>query len=234
MAFITLVTVAVRYVSFRRLWRRMQVMQQEAALSEERSRIARDLHDQFGSRLTELAMMATSESHRAGVDGGSSEFVPVIRELEHDLETIIWTVNPKNDTLDRLIPYCCRMAGEFLRRSSIACHFEMPEEIPPQQVTPEFRHNIYLVFREMTSNVAKHSRASRAHICVTLDGNELTVHFDDNGCGFDVPAAESRGRNGLVNMRNRVTELGGVCRVESTPDTNTLIHFSVALPPSFP
>jgi signal transduction histidine kinase/ligand-binding sensor domain-containing protein len=232
-AFSALVAVAVRYVSFRRLRRGMQRMQQQAALAEERSRIARDLHDQFGSRLTELAMIATSAPQQAGIDRGSSELVPVIRELEQDLETIIWAVNPKNDTLDRVIPYCCRTAGEFLRRSSIACHFEIPEEIPPRQVTPEFRHNIYLVFREATNNVAKHSRASLAHICVTLDGDELTVHFDDNGRGFDVPAAESRGRNGLTNMRNRVTELGGVFRVESTPDTNTVIHFSIPLPPSF-
>jgi signal transduction histidine kinase/ligand-binding sensor domain-containing protein len=232
-AFSALVAVAVRYVSFRRLRRRMQVMRQQAALAEERSRIARDLHDQFGSRLTELAMIATSESHQSGVSDRSSELAPVIRELEHDLDTVIWAVNPKNDTLDGLIPYCCRMAGEFLRRSSIACHFEIPEEISPRHVTPEFRHNIYLVFREAMNNVAKHSRASRVHIGVTLDHDELTVRFDDNGQGFDVPAAESRGRNGLVNMRDRVTELGGVFRVESTPGTNTVIHFSVPLPPSF-
>lgn len=232
-AFGALVAVAVRYVSFRRLRRRMQAMQQEAALALERSRLARDLHDQFGSRLTELALMATSDSHQAGVGGNSSELVPVIRELEHELETIIWAVNPKNDTLDRLIPYCCRMAGEFLRRSSVACHFEIPEEIPSQPVTPEFRHNLYLVFREMTSNVAKHASASRVHIGVTLADRELAVRFDDNGRGFDVAAAEARGRNGLANMRSRVTELGGVFHVESMPDANTVIRFRVPLPPSF-
>ncbi|HUR59703.1 MAG TPA: two-component regulator propeller domain-containing protein [Opitutaceae bacterium] len=232
-AFSALVAVAVRYVSFRRLRRGMQALQQQTALADERSRIARDLHDQFGSRLTELAMIATSESHQAGARGSPSELVPVIRELEHDLDTIIWAVNPENDTLNRVIPYCCRMAGEFLRRSSMACHFEIPDEIPARQVTPEFRHNIYLVFREATNNVAKHSRATRAHICVTLEGGKLTVRFDDNGRGFDVPAAESRGRSGLANMRNRVAELGGVFRVESAPDTNTVIHFSIPLPPSF-
>jgi signal transduction histidine kinase/ligand-binding sensor domain-containing protein len=232
LGFTTLVAIAVRYVSFRRLRRRMQVMKQQAMLADERSRIARDLHDQFGSRLTELSMIAESE-HRSAMDpaaAGSSAIVPVIRELEHDLDTIIWAVNPKNDTLDHLIPYCCRMAGEFLRRSSIACHFEIPDQIPPRSVTPEFRHNIYLVFREAASNVAKHSGATRAHIQVTLESAELTVRFDDNGRGFDVTTVGSRGRNGMSNMSSRVTELGGVFRVQSAPGTNTVIHFSVPLP----
>jgi signal transduction histidine kinase/ligand-binding sensor domain-containing protein len=234
LGFTSVVAMAVRYVSFRRLRQKMQAMKQQAMLSEERSRIARDLHDQFGSRLTELSMIAESE-HRQARDpasAGSSALVPVIRELEHDLDTIIWAVNPKNDTLAHLIPYCCRMAGEFLRRSSIACHFEIPDEIPPQNVTPEFRHNIYLVFREATSNIAKHSGATRARIRVTLENAEVKVEFDDNGRGFDLTEAGSRGRNGLGNMSSRVTELGGVFRVQSTPGTNTVIHFSVPLPPT--
>jgi signal transduction histidine kinase/ligand-binding sensor domain-containing protein len=233
LGFTTLVAVAVRYVSFRRLRQKMQAMKQQAMLADERSRIARDLHDQFGSRLTELSMIAESEHRQATdpVSAGSSALAPVIRELEHDLDTIIWAVNPKNDTLDHLIPYCCRMAGEFLRRSSIACHFEIPDEIPPRSVTPEFRHNIYLVFREATSNVAKHSGATHAHIRVTLEGAELTVRFDDNGRGFDRVEVEARGRNGLSNMNSRVTELGGVFRVQSAPGTNTVLHFSVPLPP---
>jgi signal transduction histidine kinase/ligand-binding sensor domain-containing protein len=231
LAFSTVVAVTVRYASFRRLRHTMQVMRQQAALAEERSRIARDLHDQLGSRLTELAMIAASEQHQTASAAGrsSSELVPVIRELEHDLDTIVWAVNPKNDTLDRLIPYCCRMAGEFLRRSSIACHFEIPDEIPASHVRPEFRRNLYLVFREATNNVAKHSHASQASIRVTLDRGQLAVQLGDNGPGFDVAAAESRGRNGLTNMRNRVTELGGVFRVVSAPGANTVIHFSVPL-----
>lgn len=234
LAFTALIAIAVRYVSFRRLRRRMQVMKQQAALADERSRIARDLHDQFGSRLTELAMIAESEQRKtSGARVVSSELGPVIRELEHDLDTIIWAVNPKNDTLDRLIPYCCRMAGEFLRRSSIACHFEIPDDIPPRNVTPEFRHNVYLVFREATSNVAKHSHATRVHIQVTLNDTELAVRLDDDGRGFDATEVESRGRNGLSNMRSRVTELGGIFRVQSAPGINTVIQFSVPLPPSF-
>lgn len=218
---------AARYGSFRRLRRRMQVMRQQAALADERSRIARDLHDQFGSRLTELATIADAERRR----GEPSELLSVIHELEHDLDTVIWAVNPKNDSLDHLLPFCCRMAGEFLRRSSIACHFEIPDDIPSRPVTPDFRHNVYLVIREATSNVAKHSGATRVRIRVALSESELTMKLEDNGRGFDVGAAQASHRNGLRNMRGRVTELGGFFNVQSGGGSTT-VGFSVPLPPA--
>jgi signal transduction histidine kinase/ligand-binding sensor domain-containing protein len=227
---------AVRYVSFRRLRRRMDVMKQEATRADERSRIARDLHDQFGSRLTELAKIAEFEQRRNGAaESGrraASELLPVIRELEHDLDTVIWAVNPKNDSLDRLLPFCCRMAGEFLRRSSIVCHFEIPDDIPPRPVTPEFRHHIYLVIREATSNVAKHSGATRVKIDVSLTDAELTVRLMDNGHGFDARKAEAGRRSGLKNMRSRVAELGGIFHVQSAVGSTT-VGFTVPLPPAF-
>jgi signal transduction histidine kinase/ligand-binding sensor domain-containing protein len=230
--FTVLITAAVRYVSFRRLQMKVHMLKQETLLARERTRIARDLHDQFGNRLTELGLIAELEQRETA---SQSDLLPVIRSLEQDLDTIVWAVNPRNDTLDHLVDFIHRTTGQFLERSSIAARFELPDEVPAIPLTPELRHTIYLVAREAVGNVVKHSGASLVRIKIDLPREGwFDFRLTDNGRGFSISETAARGRHGLENMRARIEEFGGSFELDSRPGEQTVIHFRLPLQPAMP
>jgi ligand-binding sensor domain-containing protein/signal transduction histidine kinase len=228
--FTTATVVLVRRLSLRRVREKLRRLEQQAAVHKERTRIARDLHDEFGTRLTELGLIAELERHAAG--HAASDFIAHVRTLERDLDTIVWAVNPKNDTLDHLVGFICRVCTEFLARSRVSCRLDLPDELPARPVSPELRHHVFLVVREAVTNVVKHASATCVKITVTLDGDLLRFRVENDGRGFAVPEAEAGERNGLKNMRSRIEELGGSFRVESQADAGTTLELSVPLDPA--
>lgn len=227
--FTTTTVMVVRRVSLRRVQEKLRRLEQQAAVQKERTRIARDLHDEFGTRLTELGLIA--ELERRGAAESDSDFIGHIRTLERDLDTIVWAVNPKNDTLDHLVGFVCRVSSEFLARSGVSCRLDLPDDLPTRPVSPELRHNVFLVVREAVTNVVKHASATCVTLAVSLDGDRLHFRIGNDGRGFVVPEAEAGERNGLKNMRSRIEELGGTFRVKSHPTTGTSIEVCVPLDP---
>jgi signal transduction histidine kinase len=141
----------------------------------------------------------------------------------------VWAVNPKNDTLDHLVGFACRVSSDFLTRSGVRCRLDIPDELPARPVSPELRHNMYLVVREAVTNVVKHAAATRVKLAVALEGDTLHFRIENDGAGFAVTVAEGSERNGLKNMRARVEELGGTFRIESHAAHGTLIELRVPL-----
>lgn len=216
----------VRMVSLRRIQTRLRLLEQQAALHKERTRIARDLHDEFGTRLTELGLLAELERNP------SSELIAHIRALERDLDTIVWAVNPRNDTLDHLVGFICRVAGDFLARSSLRCRFAIPDDLPARPLSPELRHHLFLVVREALNNIVKHASATLVKLTVALEGDLLRLTIENDGPGFSVAAAEAGARNGLRNMRARIEELGGRFELTSSPEAGSVLIVCVPLPPT--
>lgn len=220
--------IIVRVVSLRRMQARLRLLEQQAALHKERTRIARDLHDEFGTRLTELGLLAELERNP------SPELIAHIRTLERDLDTLVWAINPRNDTLDHLVGFVCRVAGDFLARCSLRCRFDIPDDLPARPLSPELRHHLFLVVREALNNVVKHASATLVKLSVTLEGDTLRLQIENDGPGFSVAAAEDGARNGLRNMRARIEELGGRFELTSSPRAGTVLAVHVPLPPAQP
>jgi signal transduction histidine kinase/ligand-binding sensor domain-containing protein len=230
--FAALVTMLARYVSFRRLRQELHALELQAGLARERSRMARDLHDQFGTRLTELGLIAELAARKSSAEKGSSpaELLPVIRTLQEDLDTIVWAANPTNDSLPHLAQFICRMAGEFLGRCGIACRLDVADDLPNIPLNPELRHNLFLVAREAVNNIAKHSGARLARIRIAVDDGCFCLTFEDDGKGFSPAEAADGGRNGLRNMRGRVEESDGVFEIQCEPGRGTVVRIRVPLP----
>ena len=106
---LALVVGSVHYVSTQKLQRQVAVLRQQEALEKERARIARDLHDQLGANLTQVALlgeMAESDKDIPDeVEAHARQISQTARETTHALDEIVWTVNPSNDTLDGLVNY---------------------------------------------------------------------------------------------------------------------------------
>jgi signal transduction histidine kinase/ligand-binding sensor domain-containing protein len=231
LAFTSATAVIARQVSLRRLRTRLRQLEQQAAVDRERARIARDLHDDFGTRLTELGLLV--ELRRQALPDDATEMIRSLRSLERDLDTIVWTVNPKNDSLGHLIDFISRVSAEFLDRAGIRCRLDIPDELPMRMLSPELRHNVFFVVREALNNIAKHAHATCVRIAVKVDADRLEIRVENDGHGFNVEQAEAGERNGLKNMRARIDELGGEFDLQSSA-TGTTVKLRVPLSATAP
>lgn len=231
--FTATVVAIVRYVSFRRLHRQMKELEQQAALERERSRIARDMHDEVGAKLTRLSLlseMAGSQNQMPSTTRDNvREISETARETIRSFEEIVWAVNPRNDTLPDLVHYLCRYAEDYFEGDPVQCAFDLPPEIPPLILPTEVRHQVFLAAKEALNNVLKHSHANHLRVQLRLGLNEFQIIIADDGCGFDTGAPPKRtgGGNGLENMRERMRAAGGRFECESEPGRGTRIIFHV-------
>jgi signal transduction histidine kinase len=220
-----LVMGTVRYVSFRRLRKRMLEMERQSALDRERARIARDMHDTLGASLTQINFLGAAASRETMPAEQVREQVAKITRssqgLVQQLDEIVWAVDPENDTLEGLATYISQFATEFFMDGPVLCRVKVPALLPEIRLTTEVRHNLFLAVREALNNVARHSGAAEATVNLGLEGERVIIVIEDNGRGFDVAAATRR--HGQVNLRQRLEEIGGTCQVESHPGSGTTI-----------
>ncbi len=225
------VAALVKFAVKRRMRARMRRLQQQHALEKERARIARDMHDDVGASLTQIAIA----SQLARLDppeealGHIDEIAGIARRTVTALDEIVWAVNPRNDTLPALLEYLGQHAVDFLTAAGVDCEIEMPPELPPHPLAAHVRHHLFLAVKESLNNVVKHAAASAVKLNVELGENRLCVTITDNGCGFGA-GHERAGSDGLRNMRERMAELGGECRIESQPEEGTRVVFELPLP----
>lgn len=219
-----------------RVRRRLEQLERQRALERERSRIARDIHDDLGASLTRITLL--SQSARAELDDRQAAAADVdqiystARELTRAMDEIVWAVNPQHDTLDSLVAYLGRFAQSFLSTAGIRCRLDVPLQLPAWALTAEIRHNVFLAFKEALNNVAKHAQASEVRISLELRPDGFMLVVTDNGRGFKwnprkgqpTPAADdsrSAAGNGLVNMQKRLEEVGGCCGWDTAPGEGT-------------
>lgn len=209
---------SVHYVSTQKLQRQLAALRQQEALERERARIARDLHDQLGANLTQVALLGemaeTDKELPAEIESHARQISQTARETTRALDEIVWTVNPSNDTLDGLINYVCKYAQEYLAIAGLKYRLEVPPQLPAIPISPELRHNVFLAAKEAVNNVVKHSKASAAWLRLRLEAGQFVLEIEDNGKGLTA-ADEKKGRNGLRNMRRRLEDIGG--KFETAP-----------------
>ena len=219
-AFTLIVIAIVRYASFRRLQSRLLALERQAALDKERARIARDIHDDLGSRLTQITLlseMAFRERAEPEATGAQIQQISATaRQGIQALDETVWAVNPRNDTLSHLIDYIGRFAAELLHSAGLRYQIDLPDHPPSRIVPADVRHNLFLVVKEALNNAVRHAHATEVLLRVSVDDNSMDVSISDNGCGFE-RAPDDACADGLRNMRQRIEELGGHFRVESRP-----------------
>ena len=227
-----LVVAMVRYLSTQKLRRQLQWLQQQEALEKERSRIARDLHDQLGANLTQVALlgeMAEADKHSpAEIESHAQQISQTARETTRSLDEIVWAVNPSNDTLEGLVNYACKHAQEYLALAGVRYRAEVPTQLPAITLPPEVRHNVFLAFKEAVNNVVKHAQASEVWIRLRLQPDHFTLSVADNGRGLGgLDAGAAQTRNGLRNMKKRMDDIGGGFEVGAGSERGTIVRLTV-------
>ena len=231
---LTLVTVCALAVLFC-LWLMTQLTAQSKAqrfLQIERVRIARDIHDDLGSRLTHLVLLGEVARSELPEDSGMraqlNQICEKARDLSHAMDEVVWAVNSRRDTLRDFATYVCKYAQFFLESTPIRCRLDVEPEIPPAAFDLPIRRNLFLAVKEALNNAAKHSEASELFLRIFRHNQKFTVVVEDNGRGFD-PAQADALRNGMTNMTQRMGEIGGTFSVVSQPGSGCRVEFTVPL-----
>ena len=224
------------YGTRHRMRRKLELVERQRSLERERTRIARDIHDDLGASLTRINLM--SQSARREMDNvmqtknNLNQICNTARQLTRAMDEIVWAVDPQHDTLDSLASYLGKLIFELLGDSGIRCRLEFPTYLPTWPVTAEIRHNLFLAVKESLHNVLKHSMATEVQISFALETEAVTIKIADNGFGFELPAEPSQlrpQRNGLVNMRQRLQEIGGQCEILSRPGKGTQVTLTIPM-----
>jgi signal transduction histidine kinase len=199
----------------------------EAGIERERARIARDLHDGVGACLTRislLAELARGESPSPHL----SRLAEAAHEAVESLDHIVWAVNPRHDNLASFIDHTLQQTGALLAAAGIRCRLEVPDTPETRPLTAGFRRQVFLMIQEAVHNAAKHADAGEVTLAIEPGPEELVIRITDDGRGFDPAHVDG---DGLGNMKNRTTLLGGTCRIASRPGEGTRVQFELPWPP---
>ena len=225
--FSLLILVSLRLVAQLALHRKERLL-----LQQERTRIAREIHDDVGSKMTQLVLHG--EVAQRDLPEGSTtqlqlaEICEESRSVLASMDEILWAVNPQRDTLRDFASYVCKYAEEFLRVTQIQCLFEVSPEMPTVEFNLAHRRSLLMAIKETLNNAVKHSGATELHLQIRWEDQMLHVVVQDNGKGFD-PKTVRPDRHGMANLKQRMSELGGSCRVVSEPGKGCRVEFNILL-----
>ena len=234
LALLGVLVAIVHYLSTQRLQRQLAALRQQEALDKERARIARDIHDQLGASLTQVALlgeMVESDKHEPlEIEAHGRQISQTARDTSRALDQIVWTVNPSNDTLEGLINYICKHAQEYLAVAGLHYRLDVPPQLPEAAISPEVRHNVFLAAKEAVTNVVRHAHAQSVWLRLKLEPSRFIIEIQDDGRGPAGMAGErAQSRNGLRNMGRRMEDVGGEFSIGPAPEGGTLVRLAAPM-----
>ncbi len=207
-----------------------QRVEHQRAMEAERTRIAQDLHDELGSGITEMSMLAARAKSAASPNEKRSLYLDQVggkaRELVTGLDEIVWAMNPRHDSLSSLVSYFSLYADRFLGLANIAWRLDDPGEQADRVLDSRRRHQLFLAFKEALTNVVRHSGATEVRLGIHCEGEQLKLSIADNGRGFRT-SAPVEGMDGIANMRTRIEKLNGHFEINSPAGSGTTVRFDV-------
>jgi PAS domain S-box-containing protein len=207
----------------------------QSVREEERTSIAREIHDELGQACTAIKMdlalirrrLTQKQAHlRAKVDSA----LQLVDNMIVNLRRIASELRPR--TLDHLgLPAALEsQAQEFESRTTIRCTVTLPQE--PPTLDADRATAIFRIFQESLTNVARHAHATRVDARLERDQDQLVFQVRDNGRGFDPEEAKARRSLGLIGMQERALLLSGDLKIEGIPGTGTTLTLRIPLPRS--
>ncbi len=181
-----------------------------------RNRIASDLHDDIGSSLSSISYM--SEIAKQKTDKRElEEWFNLIGErsriIMENMNDIIWSVNPQNDTYENLLTKMGDFAYPFLDLKNIRLTITTDHFLEKKKLSMNHRRNLYLIFKESINNIARHSQCRNVLVSITEENGFIKMMIRDDGKGFDTSVKYSG--NGLRNLKIRTEEIGASLTIRS-------------------
>jgi signal transduction histidine kinase len=215
-------------VSHKQLERDLRVKESQAATVNERSRLARELHDSVSQALFGIVLGSRTamEYNKSPEAGKPLEYVLSLAENALiEIRALIFELRPESLATDGLLPALRKQLDAFVARHNLA--FEVSADSQEPQAPIEFKEALYRVSLEAVQNTIKHANASRVQVSVHQLPDRVRMEISDDGKGFN-PRQEFAGHFGLTSMSERMARLGGTCNIDSEPGAGTRV--TVVLP----
>jgi signal transduction histidine kinase len=193
-----------------------------------RLRISRDIHDEVGATLSGVALFSqiAKQKMQEHKDKDAGEYLQYIadnsKEMVEKMSDIIWTINPKNDSFERIIFKLQSYAMNLCEGKGIQLYFDIDEVLRSYSPSMQARKNIYLLVKEAINNAVKYSDAKNIFFSMKTAMDTVNVQVKDDGKGFVTNGAPAG--DGISNMEARAKELNAVFKIDSQPGTGTLVQ----------
>ncbi|MEZ0541061.1 tetratricopeptide repeat-containing sensor histidine kinase [Fibrella arboris] len=198
---------------------------------ELRKRIAHDLHDEVGSTLSSISLLSgmvndlIAQKRPETVERAITKINTDARQILDVIDEIIWTINPGNDSLQRIILRLQEYAQPLMESKAIKFSVITDPALESVPISMDVRQNLYLIGKEAINNLVKYSGATQATMRFSYTREQLRVSIEDNGRGFDVNQPSER--TGQASMRQRARAMGGVLAIESVTGKGTKLELAV-------
>jgi ligand-binding sensor domain-containing protein/two-component sensor histidine kinase len=205
-------------------------LNQVLKLQNLRNKISLDLHDDIGSTLSSISILSEMAMHQKK----ESTTIDMLREIKENsislmerMDDIVWSINPKNDSLESLFLRTKIFAAKLFEAKEINYKIHISEKLTHVLLPMEYRQHIYLIMKEAINNLVKYSSCTEAEIDVRFHLSQLTILIKDNGKGFNVE--NSIAGNGLNSMEKRAGEMNASFDILSTRGEGTSVILVVKI-----
>jgi signal transduction histidine kinase len=193
-----------------------------------RRNISSDLHDDIGATLSSINIY----TELAKKEKNNKEYLDAIqqhsKEITGKLDDLIWSINPRNDSFEKLISRMHSYALPVLQAKNIACTFTYNDSLLKEKLLVQVKQNLYLVFKELVNNIVKHSGAKNCFVNLTCRDNLIILSVKDDGKGYSLNN-EAREGNGIINIKERVEKMHGYIEIQSAGQTGCSVFVYVPL-----
>ena len=204
------------------------------AKEDERTNIAREIHDEFGQSMTALKMDLTwlakhlpEEDEKVGRIRGMTtlvdESVARMRRIATNLRPGLLDDLGLNAALEW-------QAQEFSRHSGIPCKLNLPKDDPG--LDPALCTTLFRIFQEALTNIARHAQATRVSVSLKQNVRTLTLTMRDNGRGITEQELANPRSLGLLGLRERAAQWGGETSLRGVAGKGTIVTVCIPLPAS--
>ncbi|HZI06266.1 MAG TPA: sensor histidine kinase [Archangium sp.] len=199
----------------------------ELAVLEERSRLAREIHDGLGASLSSMIIQSEFILGMAKDDSLRSEIQELKATAEESIEELRRNLQMMREDFE-LTQGLEEYVKTFGDRTQVDLRFERTGL--PRKLTPDAQLALFRILQECLSNAVKHAQPKQVQVKLDYDLDRVHLFVRDDGKGFD-PRQTPRGHYGLLNMRERAMKLGGTLIVDSAPGSGTSVSFSLPSSP---
>ncbi|KLT67013.1 sensor histidine kinase [Pedobacter sp. BMA] len=204
-------------------------IKQGKIISQERTRISSEIHDEIGSGLTAIKLY-TEHASKTRPDVREIQHIKVmIDEISQKINEIVWSTNTENDELDNLVYFIEDQTRQLFKHTEIRFHSEIDQNIPDLHISNQSKRECYLLIKEIAHNALKHAKATSIKLLFNFDNEHMIISFRDDGTGFDIGNSKGKGM-GLENIRLRAERLKGTMIMEQYK--GTMISVKIPLKPN--
>jgi signal transduction histidine kinase len=195
-----------------------------------RNQIAQDLHDDIGSTLSSISILS-NQALKIQDTGETLSAMEEIKEssvsLMEKMDDIVWSINPRNDSLENLLLRIKRLAIALFEAKDIEYSITIQPKINEAVISMEWRQHLFLIMKEAINNLVKYSDSTIAEIQVKYEHAVLEILIRDMGKGFDTSKPFTG--NGLLGMKNRAIAMEATLIIDSAEGKGTTILLALKI-----